>query len=272
MEWLIKSDQTSWCVIHGLPRIAPWCSRHMMNIETVSSLWFSTVRIEYMMWVIDFETIWSSYPSTDFNQFNFTWVIWSFSHIWSANLSLIKTYSVTPVSIRNFKCKLEELLTTVSSVSRSFWAQTSNKFWTKKTRKILNDASDFIAFSIKHEDFLKYSDHLLRNHHHHCLKILTGELIVKPELNLLNLSWFVGLRLCTVFTEMAWLITSPTFIRMCWNSSSAKLMVGRVILNRFWWPSSVGASNRWSRGLLIDSLAMPLTASDVRCHIIITLI
>ena len=66
-----------------------------------------------------------------------------------------------------------------------------------------------------------------------CLKILTEELIIKLKLNLLNLSWFVSLRFYTVFTKMIWLTTSSTFIRTCWNSSSVKLMVGRVMLNRF---------------------------------------
>ena len=70
--------------------------------------------------------------------------------------------------IRNFKCKLEKSLAIVSSVSRDFQAQILNRFWTKKTREILNNISDFIMSFIKHEGFLKYSGHFLRNHHYHC--------------------------------------------------------------------------------------------------------
>ena len=139
----------------------------MMNIGAVSSLWPSTVKIEYMIWMINFKITWSSYSSTGFNQFNLTWVIWSFSHTWSANLSSIKEYPMMSVSIRNFKCKLKESLTMMPSVSRGFWAQTLNGFWTKETREILNNASDFIASSMKYEGFLKCSDHFLRDHHHH---------------------------------------------------------------------------------------------------------
>ena len=102
------------------------------------------------------------------------------------------------------------------------------------------------------------------------LKILTEELIIKSKLNFFNLSWFVDLGLYAVFTKMAWLTTSPTFIRTCWNSNSAELTVGRVMLNGFQWSSSTETNNRWSKGFLIDSLTMPLTASDVQYHIIIT--
>ena len=73
-----------------------------------------------------------------------------------------------PVSIRNFKFKLKKSLATVPSVSRDFWAQTLNKFWTKERKEILNNILDFIASSMKHEDFLNYSDHFLRNYHHYC--------------------------------------------------------------------------------------------------------
>ena len=105
-----------------------------------------------------------------------------------------------------------------------------------------------------------------------CFKILTGELNVKLELNFLNLSWFIGLGLCTIFTKMAWLATSPNSIRICWNSDLIKLVMKRFMLSEFWWPSSIKASNRWSRGLLIDLLMMSLTLSDVRYHIMIILI
>ena len=116
--------------------------------------------------MINFRITWLLYPSTDFNQFNFTQIIWSFSHIWSVNLSSIKEYLVTSISIRNFKCKLKESLATVSSISKNFQTQTSNRFWTKEIKEILNDISDFIASFIKHENFLKCSGHLLRNYHH----------------------------------------------------------------------------------------------------------
>ena len=103
-----------------------------------------------------------------------------------------------------------------------------------------------------------------------CLKILIKELIVKLGFNLLNLSWFVDLGLCAVFTEVAWLTTPSTSIGMCWNSGLVKLMVGRVMLNGFWWPSGTGASNRWNKGLLSDLLMVPLTSENVRHHIMIT--
>ena len=118
--------------------------------------------------MIDFRVIWPSYSSTGFNQFNFIQTIWSFSYTWSANLLSIKEYSVAPVSIRNFKCKLEELLATMPSASRGFWAQTSNEFCTKETKEILNDTLNFIASFMKHENFLKCPGHLLRDHCHHC--------------------------------------------------------------------------------------------------------
>ena len=139
-----------------------------MNIETVSSLWPLTVRVIYITWMIDFKIIWSLYFLTNFSQFNLTQIIWSFSHIWSVNLSSIKKYSVASISIRNFKYKLKKSLTTVPSASRGFQTQTLNRFWIKKTRKILNDILNFITFFMKHKSFLKCSDYLLKNHHHHC--------------------------------------------------------------------------------------------------------
>ena len=168
MKWLIKSGQTLWYVIYGFPRIVSWCSRWVMNIEAVSFLWFSTVRVGYMTWIINFRVIWLSYSSINFDWFNFTQAIWNLSHIWFVNLSLIKVYSVMLMFIRNFKCKLKELLTTVPSASRGFQAQTLNEFWTKKTREILNDTLDFIAFSMKHEGFLNCSGYFLRNHYYYC--------------------------------------------------------------------------------------------------------
>ena len=105
-----------------------------------------------------------------------------------------------------------------------------------------------------------------------CLKILTEELIIKLELNLLNLSWFIDLGLCTVFIKMTWLITSLTFIKMCWNNSSAKFIIKRVMLNGFQWSSNAEANNRWNKGFLINSLVMPFIINDIKCHIIITLI
>ena len=167
IEWLIRSGQTLWCVIHGLLRIVLWCLRHMMNIEAVSFLWPSMMKVEYITWVIDFKTTWPLYSSTGFDWFNLTQMIWSFSHTWSANLSLIKEYSMALMLIRNFKCKLKESLVMMPSVSRSFQAQISNRFWTKETKKILNDALNFIASFMKHKNFLNCSDHLLRDHHHH---------------------------------------------------------------------------------------------------------
>ena len=103
-------------------------------------------------------------------------MIWSFSHTWSANLSSIKEYSVVLMSIRNFKYKLEELLAMISSASRGFWAQTLNRFWTKETREILNDALNFIASFMKYEGFLNCSGHLLRDHHHCCWNIVSQNL------------------------------------------------------------------------------------------------
>ena len=72
------------------------------------------------------------------------------------------------VLIRNFKYKLKKSLATVPSVSRGFQIQTLNRFWIKETKKILNNISDFITFSIKYKSFLKCSDHLLKNYHYHC--------------------------------------------------------------------------------------------------------
>ena len=98
------------------------------------------------------------------------------------------------------------------------------------------------------------------------------ELIVKSELNLFNLNWIVSLRPCAIFTEMVWLTIFPTFIEMCWNSSSTKLAVRRLILNCFWWPSSMRANSRQSRGLSDGPLTVLLTSEDIRYHILIILI
>ena len=105
-----------------------------------------------------------------------------------------------------------------------------------------------------------------------CLKILTEELIIKSGLNFFDLSWVVGLRFCAVFIKMAWLTTSPTSIKICWNSGLVKLVLGRVMLNGFWWPSGAEASNRWSKDLLSGPLTVPLALGDVRCHIMVVLI
>ena len=105
-----------------------------------------------------------------------------------------------------------------------------------------------------------------------CLEILMGELIVKLGLNFLDLSWVVDLKLCAVFTKMVWLTTSSTFIEMCWNSGLVKLMLGRVMLNGFQWPSSAGASNRQSKDLLNNLLTVPFVLRDVRYHIMVALI
>ena len=117
--------------------------------------------------MIGFKVIWSSYLLTDFDWFNLTQTIWNFSHIWSANFLSIKEYSVALVSIRNFKCKLKELLAMMPSASRSFWVQILNRFWTKEIKEILNDALNSITSFMKYKGFLKCSDYFLRNHHHH---------------------------------------------------------------------------------------------------------
>ena len=102
-----------------------------------------------------------------------------------------------------------------------------------------------------------------------CLKILTGKLIIKSEFNFFNLNWVISLKLCAVFIKMVWLTTFSTFIRTCWNSSSAKLTVRRLMSNGFQQFNSVRTSSRWSKGLLINSLMMLFTPDDVRCYIMV---
>ena len=65
----------------------------------------------------------------------------------------------------------------MSSASRDFQTQTSNRFWTKETKEILNNTSDFIISSMKHEDFLNCLNYLLKDHHHHyCWNIMPQNL------------------------------------------------------------------------------------------------
>ena len=99
---------------------------------------------------------------------------------------------------------------------------------------------------------------------------MTEKLIVKLGLSFLNLSWFISLRFCAVLTKMAWLTTFPTSIRMCWNSSSVKLAVRKIMPNGFQWFNNTETSNKQSKSLLIDLLMMSLTASNIRCHIMVT--
>ncbi len=84
------SSSISFLFIQSFPNMTSWWSISAINIETVNSLWLSTVRLGRILWVMSFFVSFPSYPLINFSLASRMSWISSFWHIWSTSFVWIK--------------------------------------------------------------------------------------------------------------------------------------------------------------------------------------